>query len=136
MGGHTMDNLFTPLKLGALHLKHRVVMAPLTQLRVGVPGRAPHVLAPTYYGQRASEGGLLISEAPDIAPSAIGYQGTPGVYSRDQRAGWRRVTEEVHRKGGLIVSQIWHTGRVSHSSLQLDGCLPGHHRPFRLTAST
>jgi AraC family transcriptional regulator len=120
-----MDNLFTPLKLGALHLKHRVVMAPLTRLRAGVPGRAPHVLAPIYYGQCASEGGLLISEATDIAPSAIGYQGAPGVYSRDQRAGWRRVTEEVHRKGGLIVSQIWHTGRVSHSSLQPDGCLPG-----------
>jgi N-ethylmaleimide reductase len=118
------DPLFTPLKLGALELKHRVVMAPMTRMRSAQPGNVPHALNAEYYGQRASEGGLLITEATDITPQAQGYRGTPGLYSAEQIAGWRAVTEAVHAKGGFIFSQIWHVGRISHSSLQPDGTLP------------
>jgi N-ethylmaleimide reductase len=118
------DPLFTPLKLGALELKHRVVMAPMTRMRSAQPGNVPHALNAEYYGQRASEGGLLITEATDITPQAQGYRGTPGLYSAEQITGWRAVTEAVHAKGGFIFSQIWHVGRISHSSLQPDGALP------------
>ena len=119
-----MDPLFTPTQLGALFLKHRVVMPPLTRMRTRQPGNVPHELNATYYGQRATEGGLIITEATDISPSAAGYRGAPGIYSLEQVAGWRLVTDAVHAKNGLIVNQIWHTGRFSHSSLQPDGRVP------------
>jgi N-ethylmaleimide reductase len=118
------DALFQPLRLGALALAHRVVMAPLTRLRSQQPGDVPRALNAEYYGQRASEGGLQIAEATDIAEQARGYPGAPGVYSPEQIAGWRLVTDAVHAKGGLIVLQIWHTGRISHSSMQPGGVLP------------
>lgn len=118
------DPLFSPLKLGALELKHRVVMAPMTRMRSAQPGNVPHPLNTEYYAQRASEGGLLITEATDVTPQAQGYRGTPGLYSAEQIAGWRAVTDAVHAKGGFIFSQIWHVGRISHSSLQPDGTLP------------
>jgi N-ethylmaleimide reductase len=118
------DPLFTPLKLGAVELKHRVIMAPMTRMRAAQPGNVPHALNAEYYGQRASEGGLLITEATDISPQAQGYRATPGIYSAEQIAGWRAVTDAVHAKGGFIFSQIWHVGRISHSSLQPDGALP------------
>ena len=118
------DPLFTPLKLGALELKHRIVMAPMTRMRSAQPGNIPHALNAEYYGQRASVGGLLITEATDITPQAQGYRATPGIYSAEQIAGWRAVTQAVHAKGGFIFSQIWHVGRISHSSLQPDGALP------------
>lgn len=110
--------LFTPLRLGAIELAHRVVMAPLTRLRSQQPGDVPHALNAQYYGQRASEGGLIVTEATDISPFARGYPGAPGIYSPEQIAGWKDVTRAVHAKGGLIYCQIWHTGRVSHSSMQ------------------
>jgi N-ethylmaleimide reductase len=116
--------LLTPVRLGALALEHRVVMAPLTRMRSLQPGDVPHALNATYYGQRASKGGLIITEATDVSAQARGYPGAPGIYSAEQIAGWRSVTEAVHAKGGLIVLQIWHTGRISHSSMQPGGALP------------
>ncbi|WP_119681706.1 alkene reductase [Indioceanicola profundi] len=118
------DILFRPLQLGALALDHRVVMAPLTRMRAQQPGDVPHELNATYYGQRASKGGLLISEATDINPFTKGYVRVPGIYTPKQIYGWRKVTSAVHAKGGFIVNQIWHVGRVSHTSLQPDGALP------------
>lgn len=117
-------DLFTPLQLGALTLKHRVVMAPLTRMRARQPGDVPYELNAEYYGQRASEGGLQISEATDINPFTKGYPGVPGIYTPEQIEGWKKVTSAVHTKGGLIVNQIWHVGRISHSSLQPGGVLP------------
>lgn len=123
------DPLFTPVRLGALALEHRVVMAPLTRMRARQPGDVPHALNATYYGQRASRGGLIVTEATDVSAQARGYPGAPGIYSQEQIAGWRSVTDAVHAKGGLIVLQIWHTGRVSHSTMQ-----PGNTRPVAPSA--
>lgn len=120
----TTQSLFEPLRLGTVELSHRIVMAPLTRLRSRQPGDVPHGLNAEYYGQRASKGGLIITEATDISPSARGYPGAPGIYSPEQIEGWRLVTDAVHAKGGIIFLQIWHTGRVSHSSMQ-----PGHRLP-------
>lgn len=119
-----MPDLFDPLSLGDITLKHRVVMAPLTRLRSRQPGDVPQSMNATYYGQRASEGGLLITEATNISEQSRGYPGAPGIHSADQVRGWRKVTDAVHDKGGFIFSQIWHTGRVSHSSMQPDGQAP------------
>ena len=118
------SSLLTPVRLGALQLKNRVVMAPLTRLRAAQPGDVPKPMHAVYYGQRANPGGLLITEATDIAESARGYPGAPGMYSAPQVAAWKRVTEAVHAKGGLIVVQLWHTGRISHSSMHAGGALP------------
>jgi N-ethylmaleimide reductase len=120
----TADILFTPVRLGAFDLSHRVIMAPLTRLRSRQPGDVPHALNAEYYGQRASKGGLIITEATDITAQARGYPGAPGIYSPEQIEGWRKVTDAVQAKGGRIVVQIWHTGRVSHSSMQPDGQVP------------
>ena len=118
------DPLFQPVALGALSLQHRVVMAPLTRMRALRPGDVPHALNAKYYGQRASDGGLIITEATDISAEARGYPGAPGIYTEAQIEGWRGVTDAVHAKGGLIVSQIWHAGRVSHSSMHPAGARP------------
>ena len=77
-----------------------------------------------YYGQRASKGGLQIAEATDIAEQSRGYPGAPGLYTPEQVAGWRLVTDAVHAKGGVIFVQLWHVGRISHSSMQPGGALP------------
>ncbi len=116
--------LFTPLRVGALPLKHRVVMAPLTRMRSAQPGDVPQPLNVEYYRQRASDGGLIISEATQISRQGKGYPGAPGIHSAEQVAGWRPVTEAVHARGGLIVLQLWHTGRSSHSSLHPETGLP------------
>lgn len=118
------DTLFTPLQLGAFTLKHRVIMAPLTRMRAKQPGDVPYELNTEYYGQRASDGGLQISEATDITPQAHGYPWVPGIYSDEQISGWRLVTNAVHAKGGFLFNQIWHVGRVSHSTMQPAGALP------------
>lgn len=118
------DSLFTPLRLGAFTLQHRVVMPPLTRMRARQPGDIPHELNAEYYGQRASYGGLQISEATDISPQAHGYPWVPGIYSNEQIAGWRLATAAVHAKGGFFFNQIWHVGRVSHSTMQPGGALP------------
>ena len=114
--------LFQPGRLGDLTLPNRVIMAPLTRNRAGRDG-VPGPLNVEYYRQRASAG-LIITEATDISPQARGYPDTPGIHSRDQVAGWRRVTEAVHAAGGRIFLQIWHTGRISHPSLQPGGARP------------
>src|SRR5260370_25294417 len=111
-----------PYKLGPINLRNRVVMAPLTRNRA-VEGLVPSPLAIEYYGQRASAG-LLITEASQVSQQGQGYQDTPGVYSKEQVAGWRKVTERVHERGGRIFIQIWHVGRVSHTSLQPNGGAP------------
>ncbi len=92
-------NLFTLLRLGALPRKHRLVMTPLTRMRAKQPGDVPHELNAEYYGQRASDGGLQISEVTDITPQAHGYPWVPGIYSDDQIAGWRLATDAVHARG-------------------------------------
>lgn len=115
-------SLFEPVKLGALHLANRIVMGPLTRNRAGV-GLVPSEFAATYYAQRASAG-LIVTEATQVSPQAQGYQDTPGLYSAEQIAGWRKVTEAVHALGGKIFVQLWHVGRVSHVSVQPDGGAP------------
>jgi N-ethylmaleimide reductase len=116
--------LFKPLHLGAISLSHRVVMAPLTRMRAGAPDNVPTELSVEYYRQRASTGGLIISEASQISPTGQGYPATPGIHSAAQIAAWKKVVERVHGRGGKIILQLWHVGRVSHSSLQPGSLLP------------
>ena len=117
-------SLFSPLQIGPYHLKHRVVLAPLTRMRAARPSLAPRPLNAEYYAQRATPGGLLIAEASPVMASGFGNPGVPGIYSEQQIAGWREVVDTVHAKGGIIFLQLWHVGRVSHSSLQPGGVLP------------
>ncbi len=114
--------LFDPLAVGALRLANRIVMAPLTRNRAG-QGLAPGPFAAEYYAQRANAG-LIIAEATQVSAQAQGYADTPGCYTDDQVAGWKKVTDAVHAKGGTMVVQLWHTGRVSHTSFQQDGRAP------------
>jgi N-ethylmaleimide reductase len=115
--------LFSPIRVGALDLLHRVVMAPLTRLRSKIPGDVPTSLMAEYYGQRASVGGLLISEGTTVSLGGRGYLGAPGIHSEEHVAGWRKVTAAVHAKGGYVFLQLWHVGRVSHVDMT-DGQLP------------
>lgn len=115
-------NLFSPVKLGALALKNRIVMAPLTRNRAG-EGGVPQPINAMYYEQRASAG-LIITEATPISAMAHGYPALPGIYTDAQVAGWKNVTNAVHAKGGKIVLQLWHVGRISHPSLLPDNALP------------
>ena len=115
-------DLFSPAKLGAISLKNRLVMAPLTRNRAG-EGGVPHDLNITYYEQRASAG-LIVTEATPISDMAHGYPALPGIYTDAQVAGWKKIVDAVHAKGGKIVSQIWHVGRISHPSLLPNGALP------------
>ena len=114
--------LFEPFVLGPNQLTNRIVMAPLTRNRA-VAGLVPHPLAVDYYGQRASAG-LLITEASQVSQQGQGYQDTPGIYSEQQVAGWRKVTDRVHADGGHIFIQLWHVGRISHVDLQKNGAAP------------
>jgi N-ethylmaleimide reductase len=116
------SKLFEPYKLGAITLSNRTVMAPLTRNRA-VDGLVPNPLAVEYYGQRASAG-LLITEASQVSQQGQGYQDTPGIYSQEQVAGWRKVTDRVHERGGHIYLQLWHVGRISHTTLQPNGGAP------------
>ena len=118
----TQTTLFDPCTLGDIPLSNRIVMAPLTRNRAAaglVPG--PHTAE--YYAQRATAG-LIISEASQISQQGQGYQDTPGIYTADQVAGWRVVTDAVHAAGGKIFLQLWHVGRISHVDLQKDGAAP------------
>ncbi len=119
----TEITLFSPVHLGALDLAHRVVMAPLTRMRSLQPGNVPGPLSAEYYAQRATKGGLLIAEATQVSQQGQGYPATPGIHSQEQAQGWKLVTDAVHAKGGLIVLQLWHVGRTSHSSFH-NGALP------------
>ncbi|PRX19672.1 N-ethylmaleimide reductase [Paraburkholderia sp. BL18I3N2] len=118
----TDKTLFEPYALGRLTLANRFVMAPLTRNRAGA-GLVPSELAATYYAQRASAG-LIITEATQVSAQAQGYQDTPGLYTPEQIAGWRTVTEAVHARGGRIFAQLWHVGRVAHIDLQPGGAAP------------
>lgn len=118
-----MIDLFDPALLGhTVLLNNRIVMAPMTRTRT-TDGDIPNALMATYYGQRASAG-LIVAEANDVAPSSNGYARTPGIYTEAQRQGWRLVTDEVHRHGGTIFTQIWHVGRMAHPSLMPNGEAP------------
>jgi N-ethylmaleimide reductase len=110
----TATSLFEPTQAGALKLANRIVMAPLTRNRAG-HGLVPGPFALEYYAQRASAG-LIIAEATQISAQAQGYAGTPGCYTDDQVRGWKKITDAVHAKGGTILVQLWHTGRVSHTT--------------------
>ena len=118
-----MPTLFEPLQLGALTLPNRVIMAPLTRLRSKQPGNIPWELNATYYTQRASAG-LIISEATQICQQGQGYPGSPGIHSAEQVDGWKKVTQAVQAAGGRIFLQLWHVGRISHSSFQPGNDLP------------
>ena len=126
-----MTTLFDPVQIGDLTLANRLVMAPLTRDRAA-EGRVPHALNALYYEQRADPvtgAGLIVSEGTQVSPLGQGYLDTPGIYSPEQVAGWKLVTDAVHRKGGKIVAQIWHVGRISHTSL-----LPAGEQPVSATA--
>jgi N-ethylmaleimide reductase len=118
-----LPSLFSPLKVGPYQLSHRVVMAPLTRMRAEKDSFAPRPLNAEYYGQRATEGGLIIAEASPVMAVGRGNPATPGIYTDAQTKGWRAVVDAVHAKGGLIFLQLWHVGRVSHSSFH-GGALP------------
>ena len=115
--------LFDPLQLGDIPLANRVVMAPLTRNRATKGSDAPHEMNVEYYRQRAGAG-LIVTEASQISQQGQGYVWTPGIYTAEQAAGWRKVTDAVHAEGGKIVIQLWHVGRISHTSLQ-----PGNGAP-------
>jgi 2,4-dienoyl-CoA reductase-like NADH-dependent reductase (Old Yellow Enzyme family) len=116
-----MSKLFEPLQMGDLRLRHRVVMAPLTRCRAS-EGRVPNALMREYYEQR-SGAGMILSEATAVTPQGVGYVDTPGLWSREQVEGWKAITQAVHERGGLIVAQLWHVGRLSHPDF-LGGELP------------
>ncbi|AYD01636.1 alkene reductase [Neorhizobium sp. NCHU2750] len=116
-----MPTIFDPVKFGDIELKNRIVMAPLTRNRS--PKAIPNDLNAAYYEQRATAG-LLITEGTPISQQGQGYADVPGLYLPEAIAGWKKVTDAVHKKGGKIVTQIWHVGRVSHVSLQPNGGAP------------
>jgi N-ethylmaleimide reductase len=115
-------DLFSAVNLGSINLNNRVVMAPLTRNRAG-EGGVPYALNAKYYEQRAGAG-LIVTEATPISVMAHGYPALPGIYTDAQVAGWKLVTDAVHAKGGKIVIQLWHVGRISHPSLLPNQALP------------
>ncbi|MGA2421852.1 MAG: alkene reductase, partial [Candidatus Acidiferrum sp.] len=118
MTAHADLKLFSAVQIGPITLQHRVVMAPLTRSRSEQPGDVPGALMQEYYSQRASEGGLIISEATTIAIAGRGWYGAPGLYSDAQVVGWKKIVDAVHAKGGFLFSQLWHTGRSSHVDMR------------------
>jgi 2,4-dienoyl-CoA reductase-like NADH-dependent reductase (Old Yellow Enzyme family) len=116
-----MPTLFDPLQVGELKLPNRILMAPLTRSRA-VEARVPNALMAKYYTQRASAG-LIFSEATSVTPAGVGYADTPGIWSEEQTAAWKHVTDSVHAAGGRMFSQLWHVGRISHPMF-LNGAAP------------
>ncbi len=116
-----MPGLFNPLVMGELKLPNRIVMAPLTRMRSSA-GRVPNALMKEYYVQRASAG-IIFSEATSVTPMGVGYPDTPGIWSKEQVAGWKAITRAVHDAGGRMLLQLWHVGRISHPFF-LDGAQP------------
>jgi N-ethylmaleimide reductase len=113
----THKKLFTPVQVGAISPKHRVVMPAMSRLRAEWPSGVPSDLMLEYYSQRASEGGLLVTEATAVVASGRGYRGAPGVYGKEQTAGWKRITDAVHARGGYMFVQLWHAGRTTHVAI-------------------
>eukprot|EP01024_Parvocaulis_polyphysoides_P031082 TRINITY_DN28174_c0_g2_i6.p2 TRINITY_DN28174_c0_g2~~TRINITY_DN28174_c0_g2_i6.p2 ORF type:complete len:370 (-),score=54.67 TRINITY_DN28174_c0_g2_i6:1087-2196(-) len=124
MAPSAVSSLFTPLKVGKCELQHRIAMSAMTRTRNDPETEAPREMNALYYGQRASPGGLIISEGTHPTAEGYGYIRAPGLYSQDMVDGWRKVTESVHQKGGYIFCQIMHCGRVSHPSLLPNGMTP------------
>lgn len=120
--------LFTPAQLGPFTLRNRIVLPPLTRSRSSQPGNIPNDQMATYYRQRATAG-FMVTEGTQIEPRGQGYAWTPGIYSPEQIEGWKEITRAVHAEGGVIFSQLWHVGRVSHTSLQ-----PGEGAPVAPSA--
>ncbi|MFK4136154.1 alkene reductase [Pseudomonas luteola] len=118
-----MNKLFSSTKIGPYDLRNRIVLPPLTRSRSSQPGNIPNDLMATYYRQRASAG-FMVTEGTQIEPRGQGYAWTPGIHSQEQIEGWKKVTEAVHAEGGVIFAQLWHVGRVSHTSLQPNGDAP------------
>jgi 2,4-dienoyl-CoA reductase-like NADH-dependent reductase (Old Yellow Enzyme family) len=116
-----MSLLHEPLRVGALTLPNRIIMAPLTRCRAGA-GRVPNDMMVEYYRQRASAG-LILSEATAVDPMGVGYPDTPGIWTEEQVEGWKKVTAAVHAAGGRIFLQLWHVGRIS-DPIYLNGALP------------
>lgn len=117
-----MTSLFSAYQKGGLNLKNHIVMPPMTRSR-SAKGDVPTAMMATYYAQRASAG-LIISEGTQICPEGQGYAWTPGIYNAEQIAGWKQVTDAVHKKGGIMFAQLWHVGRISHTDLQPEGKAP------------
>ncbi|WP_326525754.1 alkene reductase [Sphingomonas sp.] len=115
--------LFDSVGLGPYTLRNRIVLPPLTRSRSSQPGNIPNELMAAYYRQRTGAG-FMVTEGTQIEPRGQGYAWTPGIHSPEQIAGWRKVTDTVHAEGGIIFLQLWHVGRVSHTSLQPDGAAP------------
>ena len=128
-----MSKLFEPIKIGSISMSSRIAMAPLTRNRS--PGAIPNMLNVEYYRQRASAG-LIITEATAISHQGQGYAHVPGLYSTDAIKGWKEVTDAVHKAGGKIVTQLWHVGRISHTSLQPDGGKPVAPSPIAAKSKT
>lgn len=126
MNNDTTD-LFSPVTIGPLKLRNRMVMAPLTRNRAG-EGNVPRAMNVEYYRQRATAG-LIITEATQVSEDGVGYPATPGIHSQAQIDGWRQVTSAVHAEGGLIFLQLWYCGRISHPDL-----LPDNHQPVSASA--
>jgi 2,4-dienoyl-CoA reductase-like NADH-dependent reductase (Old Yellow Enzyme family) len=116
-----MPNLFDPIQIGDLTLPNRIFMAPLTRCRA-IDRRIPNQLMVEYYAQRASAG-LIFSEATSVSPFGVGYPDTPGIWTKEQVAGWKAITSAVHQAGGHMLLQLWHVGRIS-DPLYLGGALP------------
>ncbi len=130
-----MTTLFDPCQAGGLKLSTRIVMAPLTRNRA--PGALANARMANYYHQRANPAtgaGLIVTEATAISHQGQGYADVPGIWSAEQVAAWKQVTDAVHAEGGQIVMQLWHVGRVSHTSLQPGGAAPV--APSAITAKT
>ena len=114
-GNNPNSRLWTPIKIGKVFLKHRLFLAPLTRMRS--IGQIPCDEASTYYSQRATDGGLLISEATFISEVASGYPNAPGIYSEQQVKQWKRITDAVHKKGGIIYCQLWNIGITNRGEM-------------------
>jgi N-ethylmaleimide reductase len=119
-----LSHLLSPLHMGGLELSNRVVMAPLTRMRSTQPGDIPNALNAKYYQQRAFKGGLIIGEATQVSLLGKGYPAAPGIHSPEQVEGWKLLTSAVHANGAYMFLQLWHVGRMSHSSLHPEAGLP------------
>ncbi|KAJ3053226.1 hypothetical protein HK097_004778 [Rhizophlyctis rosea] len=126
-GAATTPHLFSPIKLGDVELKHRIAMGPMTRSRS--PGEIANDINALHYEQRATEGGLLVTEGTTPAATGAGYEHVPGIRTSAEAAGWKKTTDAVHRKGGIIYAQLWHVGRASKAELQ-----PGKKAPVSASA--
>jgi hypothetical protein len=119
--GVPMPSLFDPIQIGDLKLPNRIFLAPLTRCRA-IDRRIPNDLMAEYYAQRASAG-MIFSEATSVSPMGVGYPDTPGIWSKEQVEGWKKITAAVHREGGRMLLQLWHVGRIS-DPVYLNGATP------------